>query len=82
MLRDLTNRGNPVVVIELPTGDPQVEPNDIPGQLALRLWRADRRAMRFALQNRGIPVVTHTPGETLDLALAPLLRGRIQGRTR
>ncbi len=82
VLRDLADRGNPLIVVELPTGDPYVEPDDQPGQLALRLWRADRQAIRFALRNRGIPVVTHTTGETLDLALAPLLRTRIQGRTR
>ncbi|WP_280698418.1 DUF58 domain-containing protein [Kitasatospora sp. GP82] len=82
VLSHLVDRGNPLVVVEIPTGEPQVEPDDRTGRLALRLWRADRRAMRFALQNRGIPLVRHTPGEALDLALAPLLRSRIHGRTR
>ncbi|MDH6113905.1 uncharacterized protein (DUF58 family) [Kitasatospora sp. MAP12-15] len=82
VLRDLADRGNPLVVVEIPTGDPHVEPDDRIGATALRLWQADRRAMRFALQNRGIPVVTHTAGESLDLTLAPLLRSRIQGRAR
>ncbi|MFI9272896.1 DUF58 domain-containing protein [Kitasatospora sp. NPDC052896] len=82
LLAQLADRGNPLVVVELPTGDPYVEPDDATGQVALRLWRADRRAMRFALRNRGIPVVTHTPGEALDLTLAPLTRGRIHGRSR
>ncbi|MDH6136720.1 uncharacterized protein (DUF58 family) [Kitasatospora sp. MAA4] len=82
VLRDLSDRGNPLVVVEIPAGDPHVEADDRIGQHALRLWRADRRAMHFALQNRGIPVVTHVPDESLDLTLAPLLRSRIQGRTR
>ncbi|GAA1234682.1 DUF58 domain-containing protein [Kitasatospora nipponensis] len=82
VLGDLADRGNPLVVVEIPTGDPEVEADDEVGALALRLWRADREAMRFALRNRGVPVVSHVPGETLDLVLAPLLRGRIQGRTR
>ena len=48
-------------------------------ELALRLWRADRDAIRFALAERGIAVISHRPGKTLDLALAPLLRTRIRG---
>ncbi|PYC69770.1 DUF58 domain-containing protein [Streptomyces tateyamensis] len=82
VLADLTDRGNPLVVVELPTGEPSVDPQDELAVLALRLWRADREAMRFALRNRGIPVVAHTPGESLDLALAPLLRRRIHGGRR
>ncbi|GGU08238.1 hypothetical protein [Streptomyces coeruleorubidus] len=66
---------------EIPTGEPVPEPGDTVGELALRLWRADRDAMRFALVERGIAVVAHQPGETLDLALAPL-RTRIHGGTR
>ncbi|MFF7634845.1 DUF58 domain-containing protein [Kitasatospora sp. NPDC008050] len=82
VLVDLADRGNPLVVVEVPVGDPVVEQDDEIGWMALRLWRADREAMRFALRNRGIPVVAHRPGEALDLALAPLLRSRIQGRQR
>ncbi|SEN97967.1 Uncharacterized conserved protein, DUF58 family, contains vWF domain [Actinacidiphila rubida] len=82
VLDQVRGRANPMVVIEIPTGDPVVEPGDTEGEFALRLWRADRDAMRFALVQRGIAVVTHRPGETLDLALAPLLRTRIHGGTR
>ncbi|MGF1429892.1 DUF58 domain-containing protein [Kitasatospora sp. LaBMicrA B282] len=82
VLGDLADRGNPLVVVEVPTGDPEVDGSDEIGRLALRLWRADREAMRFALSEKGVPVVAHTPGEALDLALAPLLRGRIHGRHR
>ncbi|MFC5664855.1 DUF58 domain-containing protein [Kitasatospora misakiensis] len=75
-------RGNPLVVVEVPAGEPTVEPGDEIGAVALPLWRAERDAMRRALRNRGVPVVQHTPGEALDLALAPLLRRRIGGRSR
>lgn len=82
VLHQVRGRANPMVVIEIPTGEPALEPVDTEGELALRLWRADRDAMRFSLIERGIAVVAHRPGETLDLALAPLLRTRIHGGTR
>ena len=82
VLDQVRGRANPMVVVEIPSGDPVVEPGDTEAELALRLWRADRDAMRFALVERGIAVVPHRPGETLDLALAPLLRSRIRGGTR
>ena len=81
-LHQVRARANPMVVVEIPSGDPVVEAGDTEGALALRLWRADRDAMRFALVERGVAVVTHRPRESLDLALAPLLRTRIHGATR
>ncbi|MDH6142994.1 MULTISPECIES: DUF58 domain-containing protein [Kitasatospora] len=82
VLGDLADRGNPLVAVEIPFGEPEVDPSDQAEVWAGHLWRADREAIRFALRNRGVPVVTHQPGETLDLAVAPLRRGRIQGRQR
>ncbi|WP_369180393.1 DUF58 domain-containing protein [Streptomyces mutabilis] len=82
VLRDLQARGRRPVVVEVPSGDPQVEPGDAEGELGLRLWRAERDAMRFALRDSGVPVVRHVVGESLDLALAPLLSGRVGGRGR
>ncbi|KIF01197.1 hypothetical protein PL81_36890, partial [Streptomyces sp. RSD-27] len=40
VLHQVRRRANPVVVVEVPTGDPVVEPGDAEGELALRLWRA------------------------------------------
>ncbi|WNI14162.1 hypothetical protein [Actinacidiphila sp. ITFR-21] len=74
VLHRIRGRANPLVVVETATGAPTVEPGDTTAELALRLWRADRDAMRFALTERGIAVVTHRPGEPLDLPLVPLLR--------
>ncbi|MEV6010910.1 DUF58 domain-containing protein [Streptomyces sp. NPDC051976] len=82
VLHQVRARANPMVVVEIPSGDPETERGDSAAELALRLWRADRDAMRFALTRSGIAVVTHEPGRTLDLALAPLLRTRIQGARR
>ncbi|MEY9963558.1 uncharacterized protein (DUF58 family) [Streptacidiphilus sp. MAP12-16] len=79
VLGGLAERGNPVVVVEIPIGDPRVADGDAVEQLALRLWRLDREAVRFSLVEKGIPVVPWQ-GETLDLSLAPLLRTRLQGR--
>ena len=76
----LAERGNPVVVVEVPIGDPRLAKNDDLEQLALRLWRLDRQAQRYSLVEKGIPVVPWEGG-TLDLSLAPLLRTRIQGRS-
>ncbi|MER5641280.1 DUF58 domain-containing protein [Kitasatospora sp. NPDC002227] len=86
LLRDLGSRGCAVVVVEIPIGDPVPETGsklrDVAGELALEFWKFDREAMRYALRSRGIPVLAATPGESLDLALAPLLRTRIQGGVR
>jgi uncharacterized protein (DUF58 family) len=82
VLEQIQSRANPLVVVEIPSGDPPTRSGDPVAGLALRLWRADRDAMRFALTERGIAVVTHRPGQTLDLSLAPLLRARIRGGRR
>jgi uncharacterized protein (DUF58 family) len=80
VLRDLAERGNPVVVVEIATGEPRVDPEDVAGAFALRLWRMDRQALRFSLVERGVPVVSWDGTESLDLALAPLLRSGVRGR--
>ncbi|MER7086136.1 MULTISPECIES: DUF58 domain-containing protein [Streptomyces] len=82
VLRDLRSRGRRPVVVEIPSGDPRVEDGDEAGGLGLRLWHADRDAMRFALRDSGVPVLRHVVGESLDLALAPLSAGRVGGRGR
>ncbi|MEY9848103.1 DUF58 domain-containing protein [Streptacidiphilus sp. MAP5-3] len=81
VLGGLAERGNPVVVVEIPIGDPRVDASNVLDQLARRLWRLDRQALRFSLTEKGIPV-TPWEGGTLDLSFAPLMRTRIQGRLR
>ena len=75
-------RGNPAVVVEIPAGEPRLDPQDPGAPLALRLWRLDREALRFSLTERGMPVVAWDGEGSLDLALAPLLRRPVHGRTR
>ena len=82
VLDQVRTRANPLVVVEIPAGDPPAPRGDTTAELALRLWRADRDAMRFALTERGIALIAHRPGQTLDLALATLLRTRIRGGSR
>jgi len=84
VLRELAERGHPLVVVELAAREPRVEPGEEAEELALRLWRQERRALRFALAERGIPVLAWDPdaASTLDLSLAPLLRVPIRGRSR
>jgi uncharacterized protein (DUF58 family) len=82
VLRELAERGNPVVVVEIPTGEPRAQPGDEAADFALRLWRIDRQALRFSLVERGIPVVAWDGAGRLDLALAPLLRTGVRGRAR
>ena len=81
-LRDLAERGNPAIVVEVPAGEPALDPDDPDAPLARRLWRLDRQALRFSLTERGMPVVTWDGEGTLDLALAPLLRAPVHGRAR
>lgn len=81
-LEDLALRGNPAVVIEIPAGEPRPDPDDPGAPLALRLWRLDRQALHFSLTERGMPVVAWDGEGSLDLALAPLLRRPVHGRTR
>jgi uncharacterized protein (DUF58 family) len=81
-LQDLAQRGNPAVVVEIPAGEPRLDPEDPGAPLALRLWRLDREALRFSLTERGMPVVAWEGDGTLDLALAPLLRRPVHGRTK
>ena len=81
-LQDLALRGNPAVVVEIPAGEPRLDADDPGAPLALRLWRLDREALRFSLTERGMPVVAWGGEGTLDLALAPLLRRPMHGRTR
>ncbi|MGW0817979.1 DUF58 domain-containing protein [Streptomyces viridiviolaceus] len=82
VLRDVQARGHRPVVVEIPSGYPRVDPGDAAGELGLRLWHAERDAMRFALRDSGVPVLRHVVGEPLDLALAPLLSGPVGGRGR
>jgi uncharacterized protein (DUF58 family) len=72
-LRDLRQRGFPVLVIDVLNGEPPAGRGRA-ARLAQRLWRMEQQAIRFSLRELGIPV-THWDGEqSLDLSLAPYTR--------
>jgi uncharacterized protein (DUF58 family) len=82
-VRDLADRGHPLVVIDVLGHEPPLPRHaDASDVLALRLWRMDRQAVRFVLGELGVPVVNWSGAEPLDLALAPLLHVPLSGRTR
>ena len=82
-VRDLADRGHPLVVIDVLGHEPPLPRNaDRADHLGLRLWRLDRQAVRFVLGELGVPVVNWNGDEPLDLALAPLARVPLAGRTR
>lgn len=82
-VRDLADRGHPLVVIDVLGHEPPLPQHaDHADGLALRLWRLDRQAVRFVLGELGVPVVQWDGVSALDLALAPLRQLPVAGRAR
>jgi uncharacterized protein (DUF58 family) len=91
---DLRERGYPVIVTDVLGTSPAPSAGPTGSGLALRLWRLERRALRYRLESLGIPVVGW-PGEPrqepdsgenasarLDVALGRFARHRVQGSAR
>jgi uncharacterized protein (DUF58 family) len=91
---DLRERGYPVIVTDVLGTSPAPSAGPAGPGLALRLWRLERRALRYRLESLGIPVVGW-PGEPrhepdsgddtsarLDVALGRFARHRVQGSAR
>ena len=72
---DLRQRGVSLVIVDVLQHEPPAEPRLPMAQLALRLWRLDRGALRASLTGLGVPVLTWDSGTGLEGAQAPL-RGR------
>ena len=83
-ITDLRQRGFPVIVCDVLTCEPpQRRPRNGDGaDLALRLWRLDRIALRHELAGLGVPVVRWDGTDSLDLALGPLRRAPLLGVSR
>jgi uncharacterized protein (DUF58 family) len=90
---DLRERGYALIVVDVLGTQPQPGKTAL-GDLALRLWHLERRALRYRLESVGIPV-TGWPGkpgqdraagesheDDLDSALARFARHRVRGGTR
>ena len=73
-VRDLRERGRPVLVVDVLTEQPPTRPGDRTEALAVRLWRLDRAATRFRLAGMGVPVVDWDGTAPLDQAVAGLTR--------
>lgn len=72
--QDLRGRGHPLTVVDVLTTEPQVHPRRPADQLALRLWRLDRAAMRHRLAAVGAGVVEWDGVQSLDALLQPGFR--------
>ncbi|HEY2305236.1 MAG TPA: DUF58 domain-containing protein [Streptosporangiaceae bacterium] len=72
---DLRQRGVSLVIVDVLTREPPGEPRLPLSQLAVRLWRLDRGALRSSLAGLGVPVLSWDSGTGLEGAQAPL-RGR------
>ncbi|WP_291417700.1 DUF58 domain-containing protein [Actinophytocola sp.] len=82
VLRDLRERGCPVVVVDVLRTEPPVEHRSRQiDRVAVRMWRIERRGVVLALARLGIPVVPWKAGEWLDEVLGPLTRRPLPGRT-
>ena len=72
---DLRQRGVSLVIVDVLRHEPPVEPRLPASQLAVRLWRLDRNALRAGLIGLGVPVLSWDSGTGLEGAQVPL-RGR------
>jgi len=69
---DLRQRGVSLVIVDVLTREPPAEPRQPFAQLAVRLWRLDRGALRSGLTGLGVPVLSWDSGTGLEGAQAPL----------
>ena len=72
---DLRQRGVSLVIVDVLTHEPPAERRLPLSQLAVRLWRLDRVALRASLASLGVPVLGWDSGTGLEGAQGPL-RGR------
>jgi uncharacterized protein (DUF58 family) len=81
VLTQLRDRGTPTVLLDVLGTDPPLHPGPA-GELAVRLWRVDRRAMLDRLTGIGVVVVPVADAADLAAALAPLRRALLTGGRR
>jgi uncharacterized protein (DUF58 family) len=82
-IEDLRGRGVTLLIVDVLTREPQ-QPRrpGVADDLALRLWRLDRIALRYRLGQLGITVVGWDERTGLDEVLAPLHARPVTGRAR
>ena len=72
-LRDLRERGFPVLIVDVLNAEPTGSSDSLSG-LARRIWRMEQEAIRFSLRELGIPLVRWDGEQSLDEPLAPYTR--------
>jgi uncharacterized protein (DUF58 family) len=72
-LRDLRERGFPVLIVDVLNAEPTGSSDSLSG-LARRIWRMEQDAIRFSLRELGIPLVRWDGEQSLDEPLAPYTR--------
>jgi uncharacterized protein (DUF58 family) len=72
-LRDLRERGFPVLIVDVLNAEPTGSSDSL-GGLARRIWRMEQEAIRFSLRELGIPLVRWDGEQSLDEPLAPYTR--------
>jgi uncharacterized protein (DUF58 family) len=72
-VRDLRERGFTVLVVDVLTSVPEIGRGTVTS-LALRVWQLEQQAMRFSLEQLGVPVVRWDGTTSLDDPLAPYTR--------
>ena len=78
---DLRQRGVSLVIVDVLTHEPPADARLPLSQLAVRLWRLDRDALRSSLMGLGVPVLSWDSGTGLEGAQAPIGRGGGVGAT-
>ncbi|MGH3300928.1 MAG: DUF58 domain-containing protein [Streptosporangiaceae bacterium] len=72
-VRDLRERGFSVLVVDVLNAEPRHD-RSILSELAGRMWRLEQEAIRFSLNQIGVPVVHWDGASSLDEPLAPYTR--------
>ncbi len=72
-LRDMRERGFPLIVIDVLNAEPPSR-YTFADVMARRIWRMEQQAIRFSLRELGVPVVPWDGVAPLDLPLAPYTR--------
>lgn len=79
---DLRRRGFGIVVVDVLRAEPTARPTSDYDEVAVRMWRIGRRAVRHRLAELGIPVVVWAEGTELDEVLRPMSRRPLIGARR
>lgn len=81
VLSELRGRGLDLAVVEVsPVPFAPPAPGEL-GELAHRLWRLERTALRRRFSSRGVPVVAWHDGQPLEPVLAEVIASRRAART-